>query len=326
MDWPRRRNVLMATPLALACGGFAARVSAEPAHWLSVEGACSVSAREVSRRVDTELIGVRRAGVRAHLQIEAVAPGYRVELRAARSGEELGDKQLVVPNCDEALDAAVLVLAIALTEPAAGPPGSDPVEPSGSSSASSSSSLEFLAPPSALPRDEPVLTQNDRAIGPTRRVGALVGIETGIAPLPAAYLGASFASAFDAWELWSALRYGLPTEEESVETGNSERIRRDFGALGLSLCRGAGAAWRLSLCAGGELGWIRVDRAQREGGDQVETDENRVRLAGVGTARLTGLVAGVRPELDISAAMEPWGPDGAVNLGFRLGGGVALQF
>lgn len=310
---------------ALACFASVPSVVAEPSHWLMIEGACSVGAGEVARRVDAELIGSRPADARAHLSIEAVAAGYQVTLSAARFGTDLGDKHLVAPSCDEAVDAAVLVLAIALTEPELEPPAeAEEVHPAASEAAPPE--LAFAAPSRTPQRDAPLATQDESAPGHARRAGLLFGVETGIAPQPTAYLGASFALPIDTWELWSGVRYGLPTEEESVETDSSEQVRRDSGAIGLSLCRGVGAAWRFSLCAGGEFGVIRVDRARREGGAEVDTDEDRVRVAGVGTARLSGHVAGVRPELDFSASVAPWGAETTPDLGFRLGAGVAVQF
>lgn len=312
---------------ALACFGFAPRVMAEPGHWLAIEGACPVSAEEVARRVDAELIGSRPAGARARLSIEAVAPGYQVTLSAVRSGRELGGKHLVAPTCDEAVDAAVLVLAIALTEAESevvveevSPVASEPTPPS------RSPELALVVPPRAPQRDEPAPAEDESASSHVRRAGMLFGVETGIAPRPTAYLGASFALPLGAWELWSALRYGLPTEEASVETGSSEQIRRDYGAVGLSLCRGVGAAWRFSVCAGGEFGVIRVNHARQEDGAEIDTDEDRARVAGVGTARFTGRVGRVRPELDFSAAVAPWGPAAAPIVGLRLGAGLAVQF
>ncbi|HEY6727156.1 MAG TPA: hypothetical protein VI197_24145 [Polyangiaceae bacterium] len=320
------RSVLVATPLALAYFAFAERVVAEPAHWLVVDGACAVSADEVARRVDTELIGSRPAGLRAQVNIEAADAGYRVRLSAARASRKLGDKQLVAPSCDEAVDAAVLVLAIALTEPEPEAPAVELRPAASEPPPSPPPDLVFVAPQRTVPRDAPELAQDESAPSHGRRAGVLFGVETGIAPRPTPYVGASFALPIEAWELWSALRYGLPSEEASVDADSSEEVRREFGAIGLSLCRGLGAAWRFSLCAGGEFGVTRVHRTFREGGAEIDTDEGRVRLAGVGTARFTRQVGGFRPELDFSAAVAPWTTGAAPNAGFRLGAGLALQF
>lgn len=322
---------------ALACFAFAPPIVAEPANWLVIEGPCPASAAEVARRVDAELIGSRPTGARARVSIDAVTAGYGVTLQAARAGKDLGGKHLVAPSCDEAVDAAVLVLAIALTEPE--PEVSEvlevlevpevPVEEGRTASSearSPSSELAFVVPSGTPQHDEPVSTEDESAASHGPRAGVLFGIETGIAPQPTPYLGASFALPFDSWELWSAVRYGLPTEEASVEASTSEELRRDFGAIGLSLCRGVGAAWRFSLCAGGEFGVRRVDHTRRDDSVEVDSHEDRARLAAVGAARFSGRVGSVRPELDFSAAAASWGPGAPPELSLRLGAGVAVQF
>lgn len=315
------RCAVVATLSALATFGFAAPLAAQTESWLTIEGVCPASAAEVARRVDAELIGSRPAGAGARIGIDSAEAGYQVTLRAARAGKALGVKHLVAPSCDEAVDAAVLVLAIALTEPEL---------EIGYADSSAQALPEFVraAPPALPERDEPAraAAAADNAASDIRRVGMLFGIETGIASQPTPYLGASFAVPVHSWELWSGLRYGLPAEEESVDASSSEQSRRDFGAVGLSLCRGVGAEWRLSACAGGEFGVVRTERVRRDGDVEVDTDEARPRLAGVGTARLAGRVGRVRPELEFSAAAASWGPDTAPHLSLRLGAGVAVQF
>lgn len=315
------RRAAIATLVAFTTLGVASPLSAEPASWLVLEGACPVTAAELSRRVEGELIGSRPVGARARVSIEPVAAGYSVTLRATRAGRDLGAKQLVLPSCDEAVDAAALVLAIALAEPTSEPaPATPPAEPP--------PDFSLLAPASAPERDAPpaVSAADERAPRERSRLGMLFGVETGTFPHPTPYLGASFALPLGAWEAWTGLRYGLPVEEEFVDTTTSERVRQDFGAFGLALCRGVGVAWRFSACAGGEFGVVRVDHSRREGDIEVDTDDQRARVAAVGTARISGLAGRVRPELEFSAAAASIGPGAAPTLSLRLGAGVGVQF
>lgn len=314
----------------MASFGFSLPAVAEPASWLIIEGACPANVQEVARQVDQQLIGARPAGIRARIRIANSDAGYQVTLRAMRTRRDLGAKQLVAPNCDEALDAAILVLVIALTEPeperAASRAEGRLALPRATPASESPPALALVSPDTTPERDEPGRADGEGATSPARRFGMLFGIETGTLPRPAPYVGASFAHPVGAWEVWSGLRYGLPAEEESVESNSSEQLRRDFGAIGLSLCRGVGAAWRFSLCAGGEFGAVRVDRTRREGGVEIDSDEDRVRVAGVATTRLTGRAGRVRPELGFSAAAASLGPGDPATLSLRLAAGVAMQF
>ncbi|HEU5076399.1 MAG TPA: hypothetical protein VFU02_19540, partial [Polyangiaceae bacterium] len=71
---------------------------------------------------------------------------------------------------------------------------------------------------------------------------------------------------------------------------------------------------------------VRVDRARRDDAVEVESEEDRARVAGVATTRLTGRAGRVRPELEFSAAAASLGPSAPVTLGLRLAAGVAVQF
>jgi len=320
------RYAVLATLLALALTAVAKPLVAEPARWLVLEGVCPARALDVARRVDRELIGSRPASARAHVSIAGTHTGYRVSVRAARAGKALGLKQLVAASCDEAVEAAVLVLAIALTEPE---PEPEPEAAAASPRAPQQELVSFAPVPAPAPERDPAAPAGDeRRAAQGRRLGMLFGVETGTlrgAP-PSPYLGASLALPIEAWELWSALRYGLPAEEAAVETATSERTRRDFGALELSVCRGIGAAWRLSVCAGGEFGVVRVEHTRQEGDAEIETDEDQARVAAVGTTRLTGRAGILRPELQFSAAAASLGPGAAPSLSLRLGAGVAVEF
>jgi len=316
------RCAVPATLLACAVFGCVKPLVAEPASWLVLEGVCPVHAADVASRVDRQLIGARPANTRARVGIEATDAGYRVSVRAERAGKELGLKHLVAATCDEGVEAAVLVLAIALTEPERG------LEPALTAPSEPPRELVFVepAPPPSLEHDRAAAAADETAAARGRRLGMLVGVETGTVPGAAPYLGVSFALPVEAWELWSALRYGLPTEEAAVETASSEQTQRDFGALELSVCRGIGVAWRLSLCAGGEFGVVRMKHTRRDAEVETDTNEDRARVAAVGTTRLAGRAGMLRPELQFSAAAASLGPGAAPSLSLRLGAGVAVHF
>jgi hypothetical protein len=227
---------------------------------------------------------------------------------------------LVAPTCDDAVDAAVLVLSLALTEVAADPgsSGTTPDEPR--------LEFAFTSPAVAVERDEAPRAPEAISKGQARRFAMLFGVDTGTLVAPTGYVGAALAVPVAAWELWGALRYGLPSEHESIEGTTSEQTRRDFGGLELSLCRGVGAAWRFSLCVGGEFGVVRIERTRREGDVGVDTDEDRARVAGVASARLGRRTGMFVPELEFSAATAPFGPGATPTPSLRLGGGVSVQF
>ena len=314
------RCAVLATLLALALTAFAKPLVAESASWLVLEGVCPARSADLASRVEQELIGSRPPSVRAHVSIEAADAGYRMSVRAARGSQDLGQKQLVAATCDEAVDAAVVVLAIAFTELE---------QESEPAAAASETPLEvgWIDPqPRPSIEHDPARTENESTTRQGRRLGLLFGVETGTVPGAAPYVGMALALPIELWELWSALRYGLPTEEASVETATSEQTRRDFAALELSLCRGVGVAWRFSLCAGGEFGVVRVAHTRQDGDAETDTDEARPRVAAVGTTRLSGRAGMLRPELEFSAAAAAPGLGAGPALSLRLGAGVAVQF
>jgi hypothetical protein len=126
----------------------------------------------------------------------------------------------------------------------------------------------------------------------------------------------------------SSLRYGLLTEDERVETGFSESVRRDFGAIGLSVCYGLGANFRFSACGGGELGVLRVGRRiEVDGALTGNQDELSPRMSGVLGALFSVRRGRLRPELELSGAVLALGRrQGASPVALRAAAGASLVF
>jgi hypothetical protein len=227
-----------------------------------------------------------------------------------------------VPSCDEAIDAAVLVLAVALAEATAVPP-----EPNGRAA-------EVRAPENAFTLPTAPRLANERAApssGPSKKhpraaVVALGGVDVNTLPQATAYLGGAVALLSLPMELRAAFRYGLGREEENQETNASERTRAEFGALELSACHGFDSDRDLSLCAGGELGVVHLERVRSEGEESVDVDESEPRVAGVLTGRLAQSVGPVRLELELGGSLVAVGPDGARRASLRLGAGAGTRF
>ncbi|HEY3496314.1 MAG TPA: hypothetical protein VGK73_16555, partial [Polyangiaceae bacterium] len=100
---------------------FAGTAGAEEA-WLAASGSCSASATEVGRRVDAALAGSRSKSARAVISTAESENGVHVTVDLWLGRNDAGSKSLLVPSCEEAIDAAVLVLAVALGEPSRGAP------------------------------------------------------------------------------------------------------------------------------------------------------------------------------------------------------------
>jgi len=155
-----------------------------------------------------------------------------------------------------------------------------------------------------------------------------MGLDAGTLPTTTAYVTAGIARVIGSVELRGAVRYGLPREEEEESTQRSERLRRAFAAVELGACYGWGARWRLSTCAGSELGAVRETRHLRSEQDlDVDTDVVQPRLAGVIAALVAYRGGVIQPELELSSAAVALGrQDRAAWLAVRAAMGAAVQF
>jgi hypothetical protein len=141
-------------------------------------------------------------------------------------------------------------------------------------------------------------------------------------------LSGAVAHSFRLFELGAVVRYGFPTADETIEEGFSESERRDFGALELRACRGAGQAVRVSACAGTELGAVReLHQSRGTNGDEVDEDSVSTRVSGTLAARIAHRGGFIEPELELAGAAVAIGREpGAPWLVLRVAAGAALAF
>jgi len=301
---------------------------AEPTPWISVHTSqsCEIAASSVEQRVSQALIGERAAELEASVDIEENSSGYEVRLSVARGGAVIGSSVITAPTCDEALDASVLALAFALggqsnraetaSEQRDTPPDPQTRFP-----------LEWIPPP-AEPFEDDRSRAVTRASARDVRLSLMTGLDAGTFPQATGYVAAGMAVLWDALELRGGLRYGVPYVEESEQSGRSASVRRDFGALDLGACYGFGDLWRLSSCAGAELGVLReTQRLRSAAGDELDTDVAAPRLSAVLRALIAHRGGLIHPELELSGLAAAIGrSNDSPWLAVRIAAGAAVQF
>ncbi|HKU43807.1 MAG TPA: hypothetical protein VJR89_36860, partial [Polyangiales bacterium] len=230
------------------------------------------------------------------------------------AAQELGTKRLLTASCDEAVAAAVAVLALAMSAPAA------------------AEGDEAAAPPPAAEGGEPDLVQpvapalepepaSDAA--PARvRIALRAGLDVGTLQATTAYLAATAAWLAGPVEWRAVLGFGLPYVEEEVETDRAVRFRESFAMLDLGGCYGWGGGFRLAACAAGELGLIRSAHSSNGSGDE----KTAVRVSGVFGAQLGYRASAVSPELELAAVATPFGASQAGRLSLRASFGLGVSF
>jgi hypothetical protein len=179
------------------------------------------------------------------------------------------------------------------------------------------------------PRDEgpsaPI--ESSSSSSASSRASLSTGIDAGTLPSPTLVVAGAFARSFSAFEVRALARYGLPSVNETTETGFYASERRDFGALELRACYGVGADVRLSACTGGELGAVRVTRRVEEAGSDVDEDAVTPRLSGVLAAFVRHQGGTVQPELEVSGSAVALGrAESASFLALRVAAGAAVEF
>jgi hypothetical protein len=323
---PVRALTLLAC-FSIVC--FAGRARAQSAGWLTLESAgdCSISAGVLARRVNEALVGARDAGLLASVGITHRAEGYEVTLQTTSADATPATKVVSAPDCDEAIETAVVVLALAL-----GRPATTEIAARGAAESAPMDPIAPAAPRWVAPAVEPRADNaplRDSAARSRSRAGGLglelsTGIDGGTLPTSTAYVAAGLRHALGNVELRSVVHYGLPYVEEIESHAASRRTERDFTTLELGACYGFGVALRFAGCAGGELGVLRSQHSVSESGRATrETDELHSRFAAV----LTGLLAHrggvIEPELELSALAG-----GAAGLHFaaRAGVGAVVRF
>jgi hypothetical protein len=313
-----------------------------------VTPACVAVARELEPRLERALQGPRAAALSASVIIDDGAAGYHVTITLLDGRKGRGRTAIVAPTCDEALDAAVVVLALAFggggfpegvepTSPPAAPiesesrPAALPAEPSGDSA----SFAPPLAPPGVELFERAPTAPVDRDAGGeaslvtdrATRVALSTGIDSGSLPHGTMTVSAALARSFSKTDLRAVVRYGLPIADETIESDSMASRRSDFGAFELRACRGKGRAVRISACAGAELGAVRVASRQHENGADIDEDTLSPRLSGVVAALVSHRGGLIEPEVELGGAAVAVGRDtGRSWLVVRIAAGAALAF
>ena len=109
---PQKLRISLFVGIATGMLAAAARADGLPVETF-VAPACVALARELEPRLERALQGPRAAELKASVAIEDAGSGYRVTITLLDDRKGRGQTVIVAPTCDEALDAAVVVLALA---------------------------------------------------------------------------------------------------------------------------------------------------------------------------------------------------------------------
>jgi hypothetical protein len=292
---------------------------------------CDLAARDVKERATRALEG-RHPGFYASVMFEEGGPAVRVTIAVSKDDVPIGETVLVVSTCEEAADAAVVVLGLAFrVEPIREePPSATPERGLSSIEPPRSEGEPELRVHTESPRRDASITPSQvRGERSVSRLSLGGGLEFGTLPAPSAFVSASFTQVLSGvgFGLRASLRYGLPTEDEQVEADHRESVRRDHGALGVSACPGLGVDFRLLVCAGGEVALLRVARRLETEGAAEDEDELSPRVSGVLGTVLSRGRGWIRPELEVFGAALAFGrrQDGP-RLAVRAAAGAVVDF
>lgn len=329
MPAPTRRRLAALAVLS----STALAVPARAAPRVDVTAAtCEADAAGIERRLANVIDPAASRGLDAAVTLEANGADVRVTVATREDSRTQGETVFLVSSCEEAVDAAVVVLSLAFSAEARGERADAESRSSERALATSPKSdgpmlrVRFAAPPPKL--DE---SPEEDAEGPatgSSRVSLAAGVDVGTLVTPTAVIRAGIAHGWPALELRGTLSYGLLTENEREEGGWRDAIQRDFGAAAASLCRGFGASVRLTGCAGGEVGLVRtLRRLELDGVQTLDEDELSPRFSGVLAAVLSAPRGRIRPELEVAGAALAFGRrEGASAVAFRAAAGAAVDF
>lgn len=328
---PSRRRFTLAVVLTTTALSPLANAETNARIETAVTPLCEEPARHLEQRITDALGESSSRWLEVSVAIARDGAGYRVTLVVRDQTSVPREKVILAPSCDEAVDAAVVVLALATSEAAD--------EESSVSSGFTSPGIPpeqviaaEPAPPRAVvmraPKDEGAKrVASSSSSSASSRASLSTGLDAGTLPSSTLVVAAGFARSFSALEVRGVARYGLPLVEETTETGFSESVRRDFGALELRACYGVGGEVRLLACSGGELGALRVTHRVEEGGTDVDEDEVTPRLSGVFSALVRHQGGVVQPELEVSGSAVAVGRQESASLvALRVSAGAAVEF
>jgi hypothetical protein len=326
-------------PIALGAVVLApAQSRAEPAEFeIHAAPACADRVGELEARLAPVLSRDSSRTLWASVAIAASGAGYRVTLRTRRADAALAEKVVTLPTCDEAIDAAVVILALAaraemqpeapLVTPsveAALPQPAPPVR-------TRTTTVRAAAPPPATELEDERSTRKlagTDGVTDVTRLALASGVDAGTLTRPTLYVAAGLARSFSALELRGLLRYGLPVVEEDQDGEISESHRSDFGALEFSACYGTSSKLRVQACGGAELGAVRSSRQiERAGGYATDESALSPRLSGVLAAVVAHRGGRIQPALEFSGAAAALGRDEWDSwLVLRVAAGAAVEF
>ncbi|HEX6276744.1 MAG TPA: hypothetical protein VFZ53_27060 [Polyangiaceae bacterium] len=324
-----RISVLVAVLVAALPGS--ARADG-PRIGVSATPACRAAASELESRVERALDGAHATELEATVTIEPNAAGYRAVVATRHGPRHAGTTAISAPTCEEAVDAAIEVLSLALREDrpegAAAPRPPEPGPPVVAAAAGFEPSIPVMVRPSKrVDRGEPRRAEPSGASAASTRVSLATGAELGTLPDPTLIVSGAVARSLSLVDVRAVLRYGLPTVHETVETGFTESVRREFAALELRACRGTGATVRVSLCAGGEVGFVRATHRLDTGAQDSDETTTAPRVAGTLAAQFSHAGGLIEPELELAGAAVAYGGDPAASwLAVRVTAGAAVAF
>jgi hypothetical protein len=319
------------------------RASSAAEHWLRVESSqhCSVSAAWLTAAVRSRVVGEPNSALQVKVAFSEAprrAAGEAAPIRASivleLGAESISVKRLEAGACAEALEAVVVVLALALsteplqrTAPASTPERAAPAASGGALLKELELGSLEPAPRSESAASVDALRSPTAARSRDSKLSLSVLADRGTLSEPTVLIGTVAALPFGSGELRSALWYALPSVREEVSLG-LERTHTDYIGGALGYCRGLDSGQWLSACTGLELGLVRRSRElEAPGQSRTELEQISPRLAAALGLTFAYREAPLEPAFDLAAQTPVLGRLAAApRLGFRAGLSAGLRF
>ena len=295
--------------------------------WLTFTGSasCSASPEELASRILELAIGSHDPKLRVEIDMLDGTEDTAAMIRLTLGSRRIGSKKLVAATCEEALDAALAVVALALSSE---PRATGTAEAAAPVTAPASGAADTTSPAAGLPEgDRSVEPGEPRPGTDTWRLLFAGGVEHGTLAEPTVVVGAGAAASIGRGELRAIGWYGLPSSREEV-SAVFESTRSDFAAAALDYCGGIDRERWLGLCGGLEAGLTRLSRV-RQAPNQPRTEQEDI---GPSLGVVMGLSLAYRdsplmPRLDLSARLPLVGRLAeAPAVGFRAALGAGMPF
>jgi hypothetical protein len=246
----------------LAFALFATEQAAAAPSWLAVaaDSQCEVEVEPLLARVLEAVAGEPNQSLRVQVRFDDADGGTRATVRTFSDFSETGRKSLVAPTCDEALDAVVAVVALALSSAPDG--AAEVVDPRAHETNArrlphtTRHAVPVVRPlKAAEPDDRGVPSEADGQS--TRRVSLAAAADRGTMADPVGLVGLGGALLLGPGELRATAWYG-PGERLEVQGAQQSMTRAsDFASATLDYCYTMDADRWVSACGGFEVGGIR---------------------------------------------------------------------